>query len=230
MLLADEGGLSPGFRHANEALDLMVESFEAAGLEPGHDMAIAIDVAASELFVDGRYELARHGYQFSGEQMADFIAECVRKYPVISVEDALEQDDWSNWKTFTAAVPGVQVIGDDLFVTNQERIAMGIERGAANGVLIKVNQNGTLSGTLDAMQTAWRAGYTTVVSARSGETEDSFIADLAVGTGAGQIKIGSVRSSERLAKYNQLLRIEEDRSLEFIGTACLGGNARRQVA
>jgi len=230
VLLADEGGLSPGFKHAHEALDLMVQSFEAAGLVPGQDMAIAIDVAASELFVNGRYELVRHGFQFSGEEMASFITECVRRYPIISVEDALEQDDWLNWQTFTASVPGVQVIGDDLFVTNQKRITMGIECSAANGVLIKVNQNGTLSGTLDAMETAWRAGYTTVVSARSGETEDTFIADLAVGTGAGQIKIGSVRSSERLAKYNQLLRIEEDQSLEFIGAAGLGRNTRQNVA
>lgn len=230
VLLADEGGLSPGYNNVEDALQLMVGAFEAAGYRPGTDMAIAIDVAASELFHDGRYELPRSGLQFSGEEMVEYIAGCTKRYPVISVEDALDQDDWEHWRAFTDSVSGVQIIGDDLFVTNRERIALGVESKVANGVLIKVNQNGTLTGTLAAMQTAWEAGYTCVVSARSGETEDSFIADLAVGTGAGQIKIGSVRSSERLAKYNQLLRIEEDLDLEFSGTSTLGTTIQKNVA
>lgn len=217
VLLADEGGLSPGYERAEDALELMVRAFERAGLRPGHDAAIAIDVAASELMVEGMYELKGEQRRLDGEGMAAFVADLTHRYPVISVEDALGQDDWDNWHRFTSAVPGIQVIGDDLFATNRARIAQGVDRGAANSALIKVNQNGTLTGTLEAMATACDAGYTTVVSARSGETEDSFIADLAVGTAAGQIKIGSVRNSDRLAKYNQLLRIEEDPEVVFAG-------------
>jgi enolase len=213
VLLADEGGLSPGFGRAEAALDLMAAAIARAGL-PGSDVAIAIDVAASELFSAGHYELQGEGRRLSGEAMVGFVTDLVRCYPVISVEDALDQDDWDNWRQLTRAVPDVQVLGDDLFVTNRARIAVGIERGVANAVLIKLNQNGTLTGTLEAIAAAREGGYATVVSARS-ETEDTFIADLAVGTGTGQIKIGSVRSSERLAKYNQLLRIEEDPELVF---------------
>lgn len=222
-LLADEGGLSPGFGRADQAMDLMVRSMEAAGLRPGEDAAIALDVAASELFEEGRYELAGEGRSFSGREMADFILDLAHRYPVISIEDPLEQDDWDSWRYFTDQLPNCQVVGDDLFVTSVERIRMGIDKGAANAALIKLNQNGTLSGTIEATATAKAAGYAAVVSARSGETEDVFIADLSVALGMGQIKIGSVRSSERLAKYNQLLRIEEDDSLTFAGVQGIVG-------
>ena len=230
VLLADEGGLSPGFDRAEAALNLMVASIARAGLRPGPDVAIAIDVAASELFAAGQYKLKGEKQTLSGDGMVRFVTDLVRRYPVISVEDALDQDDWDHWRQFTRAAPGLQVLGDDLFATNRTRIANGIERGVANAVLIKVNQNGTLTGTLEAMAAARQGGYATVVSARSGETEDSFIADLAVGTGAGQIKIGSVRNSERLAKYNQLLRIEEDPEIGFAGVSGIAGQTARAAA
>jgi len=226
-LLADEGGLSPGYDRAETALELMVAAILRAGLRPGPDVAIAIDVAASELFTAGRYDLKGERRQFDGEAMVGFVAELVRRFPVISVEDPLDQDDWDHWRLATLALPHAQMLGDDLFATNRTRIAAGIDRGVANAVLIKVNQNGTLTGTLEAIAAARAGGYSTVVSARSGETEDPFIADLAVGTGAGQIKIGSVRSSERLAKYNQLLRIEEDATLVFAGTSGIAGQSKR---
>ncbi len=229
-LLADEGGLSPGFDHAETALKLMVAAIARAGLQPGADVAIALDIAASELFSTGMYELRGEQRQLNGEAMVGFVADLVRRYPIISVEDPLDQDDWDHWHQATLAMPQIQVLGDDLFATNQTRIATGIERGVANAVLIKVNQNGTLTGTLDVIATARKSGYATVVSARSGETEDPFIADLAVGTGAGQIKIGSVRSSERLAKYNQLLRIEEDPAIVFAGTSGIAGQSARAAA
>jgi enolase len=215
-LLADEGGLSPAYRRAEEALELMVRSIEHAGLKPGSDVAIALDVAATELFEGGKYVLHGEGCTLDGPGMAAFVADLCKRYPVISVEDPLSEDDWPAWQQFTAAVDA-QIVGDDLFVTNVSRIREGIAKGAANGVLIKLNQNGTLTGTLDAMAAARAAGYATVVSARSGETEDAFMSDFAVGTGAGQIKIGSLRSSERLAKYNQLLRIAEDEGIPFAG-------------
>ena len=226
-LLADEGGLSPGFERAEQALTLMVRSFEAAGLQPGSDVAIALDVAASELYDGGQYVLKREKKCFDGRGMLSFLADLARRFPIISIEDALEQDDWQNWRELTRELREIQIVGDDLFVTNVERIELGIGRNVANAALIKLNQNGTLTGTLSAMATARAANYATVVSARSGETEDIFIADLAVGTGAGQIKIGSVRSSERLAKYNQLLRIEEDTALPFAGVS---GIRARQLA
>ncbi len=224
-LLADEGGLSPGFGKAEEALQLMVQSFEAANLRPGEDAAIALDVAASELFEDGSYRLAGEGRTLSGNEMADFILELANTYPIVSIEDPLDQDDWDNWRRFTSQLPDCQIVGDDLFVTNVERIHMGIEKQAANAALIKLNQNGTVSGTIEATATAKAAGFAAVVSARSGETEDTFIADLSVALGAGQIKIGSVRSSERLAKYNQLLRIEEDSDLRFAGVSGIYGQS-----
>ena len=227
ILLADEGGLAPGYPDAEQALQLMTASIEAARLEPQRDVALAIDVASSELFsADAQvYELRRLGRRLSGEAMAAYVAGLCKKHPIISVEDPLEQDDWEHWHRFTAMFQdrGLQILGDDLFVTNATRIAMGIERRAANAVLIKLNQNGTLSGTLGAMSVARKAGYATVVSARSGETEDSFIADLAVATGAGQIKIGSVRNAERQAKYNQLLRVEEDTAVGFAGVRGIAG-------
>jgi enolase len=217
VLLADEGGLSPGYRSVREALDLMVRSFEAAGLRPGEDVAITLDIAASELAVDGAYVLAGAGQTLSREEMVGLLGDMVARYPIVSIEDPLEQDDWAGWQMAQTQLAGIQLVGDDLFVTSTDRIARGIELGAANAVLIKLNQNGTLSRTLAAMRTAWQGGMATIVSARSGETEDSFIADLAVGSGAGQIKIGSVRNSERLAKYNQLTRIEEEAEFAFAG-------------
>jgi enolase len=224
-LLADEGGLSPGFGRAEQAMELMVRSFEAAGLRPGEDAAIALDVAASELFENGKYVLAGEQRELSGPEMIEFVADLAGRFPVISIEDPLEQDDWGNWHDFTQRLPELQIVGDDLFVTNVERIQAGIDQRVANAALIKLNQNGTVSGTIEAAATARAAGYAAVVSARSGETEDTFIADLSVGLGAGQIKIGSVRSSERLAKYNELLRIEEEAKLPFAGMSGIYGSS-----
>ena len=216
-LLADEGGLSPGCRTGRQALEIMVESFETAGLEPGRDVLIAIDVAAHSFVTpDGQYALAREGVTRSTAEMIDAIEEWVRDFPIVSVEDGLDEDDWAGWAELTTRIGDrVRLIGDDLFTTNVARLERGIAEGAGNGILIKVNQNGTLSGTLDVVARARAAGYVPVISARSGETEDDFLADLAVATGAGQIKIGSLRCSDRLAKYNQLLRIAEDESLPF---------------
>jgi enolase len=230
VLLADEGGLSPGFANAEAALELVVQSIELAHLRPGADVAIAIDVAASELHRNGLYLLEREKKALSGIQMTDYLIDLARRFPIASIEDALDQDDWENWGRLTRALPDLQIVGDDLFATNATRIASGIEQQVANAALIKLNQNGTLSGTLSAMACAERGDYATIVSARSGETEDAFIADFAVGTAAGQIKIGSVRSSERLAKYNQLLRLEEESDLEFAGTSGIGGRRYRLVA
>lgn len=216
-LLADEGGLSPGCRTGREALEIMVESVEATGLDPGSDVLIAIDVAAHSLIgPSGDYVLAREGVTRSTAEMIDTIADWVDDFPIVSVEDGLDEEDWSGWVELTARLGDrVLLVGDDLFTTNAARLERGIAEGAANGILIKVNQNGTLSGTLQVVARARAAGYVPVVSARSGETEDDFLADLAVATGAGQIKIGSLRCSDRLAKYNQLLRIAEDKTLPF---------------
>jgi enolase len=215
VLLADEGGLSPGLPTVEAALDLMMESIEAAGFKPGAQVAIALDLAASGLFgASGRYEFAREGRSLSGPQMTAAIEGWTRRYPIVSIEDALHEEDWEGWTQLTARLPQIQVVGDDLFATSPQRIARGIRQGAANCTLIKLNQNGTLSGTLEAI--ARGGGFGTIVSARSGETEDSFIADLAVGTAAGQIKIGSLRSSERLSKYNQLTRIEAESGAPYM--------------
>lgn len=221
-LLADEGGLSPGCRSGDEALQLMVEVFERAGLEPGREALIAIDVAAHSLVsqpaADGatQYVFRREGVTRDTAEVIAMMKEWVQRYPIVSIEDGLDEEDWNGWATLTADIgDDVRLIGDDLFTTNPDRLRRGIDSGAANGVLVKVNQNGTLSGTLEVIRMARAAGFTPVVSARSGETEDSFLADLAVGTAAGQIKVGSVRCSDRLSKYNQLLRIAEDRSVTF---------------
>jgi enolase len=217
-LLADEGGLSPGCRSGEEALELITESIEAAGLRPGTDVAIAIDVAATSLYDSnaGYYHLRRQERHLSTSEMIDMVSSWVDRFAIVSIEDPLDEDDWDGWQMLTKRVGHrVRLIGDDLFTTNSRRLAQGIARGVANGVLVKVNQNGTLTGTLDVVAEARAAGYAPVVSARSGETEDDFLADLAVGTAAGQIKIGSVRNSERLAKYNQLVRIAEDAALGF---------------
>ena len=210
-LLADEGGLSPGFKSGEEALDLMVRAFEAAKLRPGVDVAITLDIASSSLIdADGQYPFPRQGCVYSAADLIDLQADWVDRYPIVSIEDGLGEDDWDNWPAMTSRLSHIQLVGDDLFATQPDRIRRGIETGAANSALIKVNQNGSVSGALEAVRTARAAGYSTVISARSGETEDDFLADLAVGVAGGQIKIGSVRNSERQAKYNQLLRIEEN--------------------
>lgn len=223
ILLADDGALNPGFSRTEQALELIVRSFEAAGLRPGIDVAIALDVAASELFAEDHYNLVSEDRRLSSREMIDHLVDLVKRFPIVSVEDALDQDDWAGWRDFTLAVPEIQIVGDDLFATNIDRIAKGIGDGVANTVLIKLNQNGTLTGTMAAMAALRAANFGAVIAARSGDTEDTFIADLAVGSGAGQIKIGSFRNTERLAKYNQLLRIEEESGLPFASTSKLSG-------
>ena len=221
-LLADEGGLSPGCESGADALGLMMRAFDRAGLRAGDEVAIALDVAASTLTDDaGGYRLAREGRVLSSAEMVDMVAAWVDTFPVVSVEDALGEDDWAGWQRLTAALGDrLQLVGDDLFATNVARFDRGIHDDIANAVLVKANQNGTLSGTLDVIARAKAAGYATIVSARSGETEDAFMADLAVGTAAGQVKIGSLRTSSTMAKYNQLLRIDEHSH-----PAYAGGNA-----
>jgi enolase len=189
----------------------VIEGIEAAGHTPGDDVAIALDPATSELFSDGVYDLANEGRKLSSDEMAAYWADIAERYPVLSIEDGMDENDWDGWKTLTGRIGDrVQLVGDDLFVTNPERLRQGIERGVANSILVKVNQIGTLTETLEAIRIAREAGYTAVMSHRSGETEDTTIADLAVATGCGQIKTGAPSRSDRVAKYNQLLRIEED--------------------
>ena len=211
--VGDEGGFAPNLTSNEEAIKVILEAIEKAGYTPGEDIFIALDPAASEFFNEesGLYELTSEGRTLSPSEMAGYYADLCGHYPIISVEDGMAEEDWEGWAALTAAVgERVQLVGDDLFVTNVERLSRGIEAGVANSILIKVNQIGTLSETLDTMSMAHRAGYTTVVSHRSGETEDSTIADLAVATNAGQIKAGAPSRGERTAKYNQLLRIEEE--------------------
>jgi enolase len=211
-LLADEGGLSPGCRTGREALELLMTSIERAQFEPGRDVAIAIDVAATALYdpVTGRYQLRREGRTATRDDMIDLVTSWIGEFPILSIEDPLDEEDWAGWSELTTrAGDRVHLIGDDLFTTNADRLSRGITSRCATGILVKVNQNGTLTGALQVLAMARAAGYVPIVSARSGETEDDLLADLAVGTAAGQIKVGSVRSSERLAKYNQLLRIAE---------------------
>ena len=228
-LLADEGGLSPGCATGRAALELMVEAIERAGLLPGEDVAIAIDVAATALkATDGYYRLAREGRDLSSEAMIGMIEAWVADFPVVSVEDGLDEEDWAGWKLLTERLGSkVQLVGDDLFTTSPQRVARGIDEGIGNAVLVKANQNGTLTGTLDVIAQARVAGYATIVSARSGETEDAFMSDLAVGTAADQIKIGSLRTSSTVAKYNQLLRIEERSGASFAGIAALAPRRAR---
>lgn len=222
-LLADEGGLSPGCRSGIDALQLMCQSIEAAGLRPGEDVLIAIDVAATSLKdADGNYRLAREGKTLSSSEMVAMMRSWVDGYPVVSIEDGLDEEDWEGWVELTEQLGArIQLVGDDLFTTNQTRLHKGISDKAANGVLVKVNQNGTLSGTLDVIALAKANRYSTIISARSGETEDAFIADLAVGTAAGQIKIGSLRTSSTVCKYNQLLRIEAASGAPYAGARAL---------
>jgi enolase len=230
-LLADEGGLSPGFKSGRDALLMMVESIELAGLKPGDDIAIAIDVAASGLRQqDGRYRLSREGRVCTSEAMIELFGEWTKEFPIVSIEDGLGEEDWEAWRVLTMRMGDqVQLVGDDLFTTHPLRLARGIRERVANGVLVKANQNGTLSGTLEVIARAKGAGYATIVSARSGETEDTFMSDIAVGTAAGQIKIGSLRTSSTVAKYNQLLRIEEalGHKASYSGAAALRGERAR---
>ncbi|MBK0418496.1 phosphopyruvate hydratase [Leucobacter sp. CSA1] len=213
--LGDEGGFAPDLPHNSAALDLIVEAIERAGLEPGRDVAVALDVASTEFFENGVYRF--EGQDRSAAEMTAYYADLLDRYPLVSIEDPLAEDDWEGWQQLTAELGDrVQLVGDDLFVTNPARLADGIAKGAGNSLLVKVNQIGTLTETLDAVQLAQRSGYTAILSHRSGETEDVTIADLAVATDCGQIKTGAPARSERVAKYNQLLRIEEE----------LGGAAR----
>ncbi|MGO4382903.1 phosphopyruvate hydratase [Specibacter sp. RAF43] len=207
--LGDEGGFAPNLPSNRAALDLIQEAIKRAGYEAGKDIALALDVASSEFFKDGTYQF--EGKSLTAAQMSAYYEDLLRDYPLVSIEDPLDEDDWEGWKALTDAIGDkVQIVGDDLFVTNPERLARGIETKTANSLLVKVNQIGSLTETLDAVSMAQRAGYTTITSHRSGETEDTTIADIAVATNAGQIKTGAPARSERVAKYNQLLRIEED--------------------
>jgi enolase len=209
--VGDEGGFAPNIASARDALDFILQAIDAAGYRPGEDLALALDAAATEFFKDGKYRLDGEGQALESEAMARYYEALCRDYPIASIEDGMAEDDWHGWSMLTQAVGArVQLVGDDLFVTNPERLKRGIAEGIANAILVKVNQIGTLSETLEAVETAHRAGYAAVMSHRSGETEDSTIADLAVATDCGQIKTGSLSRSDRLAKYNQLLRIEEE--------------------
>jgi enolase len=208
--VGDEGGFAPNLGSNEEALQMLVAGIEAAGYTPGEDVAIALDPAVSEIFSDGDYVLEHEGRTLSAEELAAYWAELVGRYPIVSLEDGMAEEDWDGWKGLTERLGDrIQLVGDDLFVTNTERLRRGIDTGVANSILVKVNQIGTLTETLDAVRTANDAGYTAVMSHRSGETEDVTIADLAVATGCGQIKTGAPSRTDRVAKYNQLLRIEE---------------------
>ena len=209
--VGDEGGFAPSLDTNEDAIKIILESVEKAGYKPGDDMLIALDVASSELYKDGKYHLTGEGVVKTSEEMVSLYADLCKKYPIVSIEDGLDESDWDGWKPLTDAIgETVQLVGDDLFVTNPAILKEGIEKGVGNSILIKVNQIGTVSETLDAIEMAKRAGYAAVISHRSGESEDTFIADLAVATNAGQIKTGSLCRTDRIAKYNQLLRIEEE--------------------
>lgn len=209
--VGDEGGFAPNLKSNEEALEVIIEAITKAGYKPGEDVKLALDVAATELYKEGKYVLEGEGKTKTSDEMIDFYEELINKFPIISIEDGLSEDDWEGWQKLTDRLgKRVQLVGDDLFVTNTERLKRGIESNTANSILIKVNQIGTLTETFDAIEMAKRAGYTAVVSHRSGETEDTTIADIAVATNAGQIKTGAPSRTDRVAKYNQLLRIEEE--------------------
>ena len=209
--VGDEGGFAPNLDSNEAAVAVLVDAIEAAGLTPGDDMALALDVASTEFFADGEYVLAGEDRSLNAAGMAAYLTELCDAYPIVSIEDGMAEDDWDGWALLTKSIGGrVQLVGDDLFVTNTERLARGIELGVANSILVKVNQVGTLTRTLEAVELATASGYTSVMSHRSGETEDATIADLAVATNCGQIKTGAPARSDRVAKYNQLLRIEEE--------------------
>jgi enolase len=228
--LGDEGGFAPNLPSSEDAVKLLLTAIETAGYRPEDELAIALDPAATEFFTDGRYTLTSEGASYSPPEWADWLAALVDRYPIVSIEDGMAEDDWDGWKRLTERVGDrVQLVGDDVFVTNPERLQQGIDRGVANSILVKVNQIGTLSETLDTILLAARHGYTSVMSHRSGETEDTTIADLAVATNCGQIKTGAPARSDRVAKYNQLLRIEDDLdgAAQYLGGAALArGGAR----
>jgi enolase len=218
--VGDEGGFAPNLKSNEEALQIIVKAIELAGYRPGEDISIALDPAASEFYKDGKYHLTAENVALSSEEMVDYYVKLVDKYPIVSIEDGLAEDDWNGFKLMKEKLGNrIQIMGDDLFVTNVERLRTGIEENAANSILIKLNQIGTLTETLDTIELAKTNNYTTVISHRSGETSDTIIADLAVAVNSGQIKTGSICRSERIAKYNQLLRIEEElgESARFIG-------------
>ena len=224
--VGDEGGFAPDLSSNEEALEMLVAGIEAAGYRPGEDVAIALDPATSEINRDGVYVLEHEGRSLSAAELTDYWAYLVERYPIVSIEDGMDEEDWDGWKTLTERLgAGVQLVGDDLFVTNTERLRRGIDAGVGNSILIKVNQIGTLTETMEAIAMAREAGYTAVMSHRSGETEDVTIADLAVATGCGQIKTGAPSRSDRVAKYNQLLRIEEQLgdAARFPGRSAFGG-------
>ena len=209
--LGDEGGFAPNLKSNEEAIEVILEAVKKAGYKPGEDIMIALDVAASEFYKDGKYQMEGEGLVKTSNQMVDYLAALCEKYPIVSIEDGLAEDDWKGWKALTKKLgTKVQLVGDDLFVTNEERLLEGIKNDTANAILIKVNQIGTLTETFNAIETAKRAGYTCIISHRSGETEDTTLADIAVAVNAGQIKTGAPARTDGVAKYNQLLRIEED--------------------
>ncbi|WP_340151541.1 phosphopyruvate hydratase [uncultured Sneathiella sp.] len=224
--VGDEGGFAPNIASTRDALDFIMKSIEGAGYKPGEDIYLALDAASTEFFKDGKYHLKGEDKILTPGEMADYYAALVGDYPIISIEDGMSEDDWAGWKTLTDKIGGkVQLVGDDLFVTNPKRLADGISQGVANSILVKVNQIGSLTETLEAVEMAHKARYTAVMSHRSGETEDSTIADLAVATNCGQIKTGSLSRSDRLAKYNQLIRIEQELgdAAEYAGRSILKG-------
>ena len=222
--VGDEGGFAPGIGSTDEALGFIMRAVEAAGYTPGDDVYLALDAASTEFYKNGKYELAGEGKSLGSGEMARYLEDLVGRYPILSIEDGMAEDDWDGWKALTDLIGDrVQLVGDDLFVTNPDRLADGIERGVGNSILVKVNQIGTLTETLHAVEMAHKASYTAVLSHRSGETEDATIADLAVATNAGQIKTGSMSRSDRMAKYNQLIRIEQllGRSAVYAGRSIL---------
>ncbi|MBP3346489.1 MAG: phosphopyruvate hydratase [Alphaproteobacteria bacterium] len=209
--VGDEGGFAPNLKSAEEALSFIVKSISDAGYKPGEDVVLAIDAASSEFYENGKYEMKGEGKSYTNAQMVEFYKDLCSRFPIFSIEDGMAEDDWEGWKMLTDAIGDrVQLVGDDLFVTNPKRLSMGIEKGVANSILVKVNQIGSLTETMKAVDMAHRAGYTAVLSHRSGETEDTTIADIAVATNCGQIKTGSMSRTDRMAKYNQLIRIEEE--------------------
>ena len=223
--VGDEGGFAPDLASTRDALDFIMGSIQQAGFTPGDDVVLALDCASTEFFKDGKYMISGENLALSGDEMAEYLAKLCADYPIRSIEDGMGEDDFAGWKALTDLIGDkVQLVGDDLFVTNPQRLTDGIEQGLANSLLVKVNQIGTLSETLDAVSIANRAGYTAVMSHRSGETEDATIADLAVATNCGQIKTGSLARSDRLAKYNQLIRIEQElgQSAHYAGKGCFG--------
>jgi enolase len=231
--VGDEGGFAPDLPSNEAAIEVILEAIEAVGYRPGRDIALGLDAASSEFYREGRYRLESEGRSLSPEEFIALLEGWVRRYPIVTIEDGCSEDDWDGWTKLTQALGRrIQLVGDDLFVTNPRILREGITRGVANAILIKVNQIGTLSETLEAIATAREAGYAAVISHRSGETEDTFIADLAVATGAGQIKTGSLSRSERVAKYNRLLRIEEELGAQARspGRAALRAAARPEGA